>query len=72
MLVTEDGCAVLGPSAGEVVPSERGHVFTPLEMVIRLHLPELFPGLELESATMFRVSRNSEYEIEDEEVEDEA
>src|SRR2546423_7177027 len=52
------------------LPAERGNVFTALETVIRLHMPELFPGLELESATVFRVSRNSEYEIDDDEVED--
>jgi polyphosphate kinase len=48
----------------------RGHVFTPLEAVIRMHLPELFPGMELVHATVFRVTRNSEYEIDDDEVED--
>jgi polyphosphate kinase len=52
------------------LPTERGHVFTALENVIRLHLSELFPGLELESSTVFRVTRNSEYEIDDDEVED--
>ena len=44
--------------------------FVPLETVIRLHLPELFPGMELEGATVFRVTRNSDYEIDDDEVED--
>jgi polyphosphate kinase len=52
------------------LPSDRGHIFTALETVIRLHMSELFPGLELESATVFRVTRNSEYEIDDDEVED--
>jgi polyphosphate kinase len=52
------------------LPAERGHVFTALETVIRLHLPELFPGLELESSAVFRVTRDSEYEIDDDEVED--
>jgi polyphosphate kinase len=52
------------------LPSDRGHVFTPLETVIRLHLPELFPGMDLEKAIVFRVTRNSEYEIDDDEVED--
>lgn len=52
------------------LPSEKGHVFTPLETVIRLHMPDLFPGMELEHATVFRVTRNSEYEIDDDEVED--
>jgi polyphosphate kinase len=52
------------------LPADRGHAFTTLETVIRLHMSELFPGLELESATVFRVTRNSEYEIDDDEVED--
>ena len=46
------------------------HVFVPLEAVIRLHLPELFPGMTLESETVFRVTRNSDFEIDDDEVED--
>ncbi len=52
------------------LPAERGHVFTPLETVIRMHLPELFPGMRLDSATVFRVTRNSDFEIDDDEVED--
>jgi polyphosphate kinase len=52
------------------LPSDRGHVFIPLEAVIRLHLPDLFPGMKIESATLFRPTRNSEYEIDDDEVED--
>lgn len=52
------------------LPSDKGQVFTTLETVIRLHLPELFPGMELRNATVFRVTRNSEYEIDDDEVED--
>ena len=50
--------------------TEAGHVLIPLETVIRLHLADLFPGMEIEHATVFRVSRNSEYEIDDDEVED--
>jgi polyphosphate kinase len=52
------------------LPSEKGHVFTPLEAVIRLHLAELFPGMTIERNIVFRVTRDSEYEIEDDEVED--
>jgi polyphosphate kinase len=52
-----------------VLPSPR-HAFTALENVIRLHLPELFPGMGIVHATVFRVTRNSEYEIDDDEVED--
>jgi polyphosphate kinase len=50
---------------------EKGHAFIPLEAVMRLHLSELFPGMEVDSATAFRVTRNSDIEIEDdEEIED--
>ena len=42
----------------------------PLEEVIRLHLKDLFPGMELGKAVCFRVARDSEYEIDDEGVED--
>jgi polyphosphate kinase len=52
------------------LPGDRGHVFTPLETVIRMHLHELFPGMRLDSATVFRVTRNSDFEIDDDEVED--
>ncbi|MCI0682025.1 MAG: polyphosphate kinase 1 [Gemmataceae bacterium] len=52
------------------LPSERGVALVALETVIRLHLPELFPGMQLDNATLFRVTRNSEYEIDDDEVED--
>ncbi|HEY7315150.1 MAG TPA: polyphosphate kinase 1 [Gemmataceae bacterium] len=56
------------------LPSEPGptprHVFTPLENVIRMHLAELFPGMEIEHDTVFRVTRNSDFEIDDDEVED--
>src|SRR4029077_3526826 len=50
--------------------TDTGHVLIPLETVIRLHLSDLFPGMEIEHAAVFRVSRNSEYEIDDDEVED--
>jgi polyphosphate kinase len=52
------------------LPVERGYAFTPLEIVIRMHLPELFAGMELEHAAVFRVTRNSDFEIDDDEVED--
>jgi len=52
------------------LPTRRGHVFVPLETVIRLHLPELFLGMELLHASAFQVFRDREYEIDDYEVED--
>jgi polyphosphate kinase len=52
------------------VEAGAGHVFTALETVIRMHLAELFPGMRIENATVFRVTRNSDFEIDDDEVED--
>jgi polyphosphate kinase len=52
------------------LPADKGHAFTSLETVIRMHLPDLFPGMQIGQATVFRVTRDSEYEIDDDEVED--
>ncbi len=52
------------------LPADKGFVFAPLETAIRLHLEDLFPGMTLDHATIFRVTRDSEYEIDDDEVED--
>src|SRR5262249_7877383 len=52
------------------LPTERGHAFAALETVIRMHLPQLFPGMKVEGTAVFRVTRNSEYEIDDDEVQD--
>jgi polyphosphate kinase len=52
------------------LPSEKGHVFMRLETVIRMHLPVLFAGMTMEHVTIFRVTRNSDFEIDDDEVED--
>jgi polyphosphate kinase len=41
-------------------------VFVALEDVIQLHLSDLFPGMEIATAVPFRVTRDSEYEIDDE------
>src|SRR5262249_52520960 len=42
----------------------------PLETVIRLHMKDLFPGMTLDRDAIFRVTRDSDIEIEDDEVED--
>lgn len=52
------------------LPADRGVVFAPLETAIRLHLEDLFPGMTINHAAVFRVTRDSEYEIDDDEVED--
>ena len=53
-----------------LLPGDKGVQLLPLESVIRLHLTDLFPGMTIEHSTVFRVTRNNEYEIEDDEVED--
>jgi polyphosphate kinase len=45
-------------------------IFVPLESVIRQHLPDLFPGMDILYSSIFRVTRNSDFEIDDDEVED--
>lgn len=52
------------------LPIDKGHAFTPLETVIRLHLADLFPGMKVNRVAAFRITRDSEYEIDDDEVED--
>jgi polyphosphate kinase len=52
------------------MPTEKGFAFVPLESVIRLNLAVLFPGMEIQHATVFRLTRDSDYEIDDDEVED--
>ncbi|QJW97976.1 polyphosphate kinase 1 [Frigoriglobus tundricola] len=47
-------------------PAPLAHAFLPLEDAIRLHLDVLFPGLEIGATTPFRVTRDSEYELDDE------
>ena len=47
----------------------RTAAFTPLEEAIRLHLGDLFPGTTIEHVVAFRVTRDSEFEL-DEDVED--
>ncbi|MBY0228222.1 MAG: polyphosphate kinase 1, partial [Gemmataceae bacterium] len=46
------------------------HVFAAMETVIRLHLAELFPGMSVDGDACFRVTRNSDYEIDDDDVDD--
>jgi polyphosphate kinase len=70
VLPTEPAPLTRSASDGASADVPPQHVFTPLETVIRLHLPELFPGMKIEDAAVFRVTRNSDFEIDDDEVED--
>jgi polyphosphate kinase len=57
------GVIPLTPRATPLAPV---HSFVPLEEVIRLHLSSLFPGMELGHSVAFRLTRDSEYELDDE------
>ncbi|MGH3311261.1 MAG: RNA degradosome polyphosphate kinase [Streptomyces sp.] len=45
------------------------HRYVPLEDVIAAHLEELFPGMEVLAHHMFRVTRNEDLEVEEDDVE---
>jgi polyphosphate kinase len=47
-----------------------GERFVPLEVVIAAHLDRLFPGMELVAHHAFRVTRDADVEVEEEEAED--
>ncbi|KLL12837.1 MULTISPECIES: RNA degradosome polyphosphate kinase [Protofrankia] len=44
--------------------------FIPLEEVISAHLSQLFPGMEVVDSHLFRVTRNADLEVEEDEAED--
>ncbi|MBA4191142.1 MAG: polyphosphate kinase 1 [Planctomycetaceae bacterium] len=52
--------------AGDPTSVQLSYAFVPLEDVIRMHLSDLFPGMELGRAAAFRLTRDSEYELDDE------
>ncbi|HEX7355989.1 MAG TPA: polyphosphate kinase 1, partial [Mycobacteriales bacterium] len=45
-------------------------LFLPLEELIAAHLPQLFPGMDVQEWHLFRVTRNADVEIEEDESED--
>ena len=47
-----------------------GERFVPLEQVIAAHLDALFPGMRIESCASFRVIRNADLTLEEEEADD--
>ena len=46
------------------------HVFVPLEQVMAANLDLLFPGMEVDACEMFRVTRNANTEMEEDEADD--
>jgi len=47
-----------------------GERFVPIEAVIAAHLDALFPGMEITSRHVFRVTRDADVEVEEDEAED--
>jgi polyphosphate kinase len=47
-----------------------GERYVPLEQVIAAHLDQLFPGMEIEQHHAFRVTRNTDLTLEEEEADD--
>jgi polyphosphate kinase len=47
-----------------------GERFIPLEQVIAAHLDELFPGMEIETHSAFRVTRNADLTLDEDEADD--
>jgi polyphosphate kinase len=58
-----------GPPSPPPARAPQLAAFCPLEDAIRLHLADLFPGMDLGQAYVFRVTRDSEFEL-DEDVDD--
>ncbi|HEV8627222.1 MAG TPA: polyphosphate kinase 1 [Acidimicrobiia bacterium] len=58
------------PLLSRFQPTADGARLYPLEQVIADHLPMLFPGMQIESAHPFRVTRNADLMVGDEEADD--
>lgn len=52
-----------------VSPAPQSTRFLPLEELISIHLQELFPGMLIEDHYTFRITRNQDIELEDEDTE---
>ncbi|HEY3447224.1 MAG TPA: polyphosphate kinase 1 [Myxococcales bacterium] len=52
------------------LPSEGGHRYLLVEDIVRHHLERFFPGYEIEEEALFRVTRNADFAVDDEEVGD--
>ncbi|MGH9184411.1 MAG: RNA degradosome polyphosphate kinase [Acidimicrobiales bacterium] len=58
------------PNVPRFVVMPDGERFIPLEQVIAAHLDQLFPGMATESHHSFRVTRNADLTLEEEEADD--
>jgi polyphosphate kinase len=66
-LIPIGGGRCAGP---EHIPAERRHCFIWLDQVIAEHVDALFPGLEVVETYAFRITRNADMEIQEEEAAD--
>jgi polyphosphate kinase len=57
------------PNVPRFVPVAEGR-WLPLEELVAAHLPQLFPGMDVVDAHVFRVTRNADLEVEEDEAED--
>jgi polyphosphate kinase len=58
------------PLLPRFIPLPNGKGFIPLEQVIAMHLQTLFPGMEIVSHSPFRVTRDADLDLVDEEAAD--
>jgi len=58
------------PLLSRFVVMPDGERFVPLEQVISAHLHLLFPGMDVESVAAFRVTRNADLSVEEDEADD--
>lgn len=54
----------------ETASGKRGHRYLPMEELIAAFLPVLFPGLEIVEHHAFRITRNADFEVEEDRDED--
>jgi polyphosphate kinase len=66
-LIPIGGGRCAGP---EHIPPERRHCFVWLDQVIAEHMDALFPGMEVVETYAFRITRNADMEIQEEEAAD--
>jgi polyphosphate kinase len=67
--VQEHQASTDGADGGKAEPAARS-TFVPLEQLIAAHLPRLFHGMEVLEHHVFRVTRNADLTLEDEEADD--
>lgn len=58
-----------GGAPEDFIESKEGATFVTLEEVVRAHLEHLFPGVEIVEAHAFRVTRNEDLEVEEDDAE---